>query len=78
MRTQVHSLVRSVGYRSGVAMSRGVVHRHGLDLVLLWLWHRPGATAPIQPLAWDPPYSMGEALKRPQKKVIIAKFQDTW
>ena len=29
---------------SGVAMSCGVGHRLGLDLALLWLWHRPAAT----------------------------------
>ena len=23
--------------------------------MLLWLWCRPEATAPIQPLAWEPP-----------------------
>ena len=25
------------------------------DPALLWLWCRPAATAPIQPLAWEPP-----------------------
>ena len=29
-------------------MSCGVGHRRGSDLVLLWLWCRPVATAPIQ------------------------------
>ena len=24
---------------------------------MLWLWRRPVATAPIQPLAWEPPYA---------------------
>ena len=38
------------------------------DVVLLWLWHRPAATAPIRPLTWDPPYAMGMALKRPKKQ----------
>ena len=33
-----------------------------LDPVLLWLWYRPAATVPIQPLAWEPPYAL--ALKR--------------
>ena len=45
--------------------------RHGLDSALLWLWHRPSAAAPIRPLAWEPPYAVGMALKRtspPQKK----------
>ena len=32
---------------SDVALSCGVGHRHGLDLVLLWLWHKPGTVAPI-------------------------------
>ena len=42
-------------------MSCGVDHRHSSDLVLLWLWRRPVATAPIQPLAWEPPYAAGAA-----------------
>ena len=37
---------------------------HGLDLALLWLWCRPAATALIRPLAWEPPYAAGAALKR--------------
>ena len=28
---------------------------------MLWLWRRPVATAPIQPLAWEPPYAAGAA-----------------
>ena len=39
----------------------GVGCRCGWDLALLWLWRRPGATAPIQPLAWEPPYAMEAA-----------------
>ena len=34
------------------------------DLALLWLWHRPEAVAPIRPLAWEPPYVAGAALKK--------------
>ena len=45
-------------------MSCGVGHRHGYDLALLRLWHRPVATALIESLAWEPPYSVGVALKR--------------
>ena len=37
------------------------------DLALLWLWCRPAATAPIQPLAWEPPCAVGAALKRQNK-----------
>ena len=28
---------------------------------MLWLWHRPATVAPIQPLAWEPPYAAGAA-----------------
>ena len=35
----------------------GVGCRRGSDPALLWLWRRPVATAPIQPLAWEPPYA---------------------
>ena len=44
-------------------MSYDVGHRHSSDMALLWLWHRPVATAPIRPLAWEPSYAMGLALK---------------
>ena len=36
--------------------------------MLLWLWRRLAATAPIQPLAWERPYAMGEAPKRQKNK----------
>ena len=36
--------------------------------MLLWLWRRLVATAPIQPLVWELPYAVGAALKRPKKK----------
>ena len=45
-------------------MSCGVGRRHSLDPELLWLWYRPAAVAPIGPLAWEPPYAVGAALKR--------------
>ena len=38
------------------------------DLALLWLWCRLAAVAPTGPLAWEPPYAAGVALKRPKKK----------
>ena len=49
-------------------MSCGVGRRPGLDLVLPWLWHRLAAAAPIGPLAWEPPYAVGAALKRQKTK----------
>ena len=36
---------------------------------LLWLWCRLAAAAPILPLAWEPPYATGVALKK--KKIHI-------
>ena len=41
------------------------------DPTLLWLWCRLVATSPIQLLAWEPPYAVGEALKT--KKEIKKK-----
>ena len=38
------------------------------DLAWLWLWCRPAATAPIRPLAWDPPYAAGSALEKTKNK----------
>ena len=49
-------------------MSCGVGRRRGSDPMLLWLWRRPAATAPIRPLAWEPPYATGAALKHKAKK----------
>ena len=49
-------------------MTCGIDHRHGSDLALLWLWHRPAAIAPIRPLAWEFPYAVGAALKSKKKK----------
>ena len=40
------------------------------DLALLWLWHRPEATALIRPLALEPPYVVGVALKSKTKKFL--------
>ena len=54
-------------------MNCGVGYRHGSDPVLLWLWCRPAATAPIQLLAWEPPYAMGAALKRQKTKTKTKK-----
>ena len=48
---------------SVVAMSCNVGHRQGSDPALLWLWCRPAAVALIQPIAWEPPYAVGVALK---------------
>ena len=39
-----------------------------MDLVLLWLWHRPAAVAMIQTLAWGVPFATGVDLKKRKKK----------
>ena len=41
---------------------------YGSDPVLLQLWCRPAAAAPIQPLAWELPYAAYVAVKRPKRK----------
>ena len=38
------------------------------DPVLLWLWRRPAATAPLRPLAWEPPCAMGAALEKTKRQ----------
>ena len=52
-------------------MGCGVRHRRSSDLALLWLWRRLTAVAPIRPLAWEPPYAVGAALKRRRRKKNI-------
>ena len=45
-------------------MSCGVGRRRGSDPALLWLWCRRAPTAPVRPLAWEPPCAAGAAIKR--------------
>ena len=76
-----HGVVGSIpglahGLRSGVAVSCGVGCRRSSDPTLLWLWHRSAATAPIIPLAWEPPYATGNAQdmakdKKKKKKNLV-------
>jgi len=53
---------------SGVAVSCGVGCRRGSDPSLLWLWCRLVATAPIRPLAWEPPCATGAALEKAKRQ----------
>ena len=62
MRMQVWSLASLSGLR-----------RCSLDLALLWLWYRLAAATPIEPLAWEPPYAAGEALKKKRKETNLGK-----
>ena len=75
MRTRVRSLASLGGLRIWrcVAASCGVGHRHGSDPVWLWLWCRLAAAAPTGPLAWEPPYAVGSALKRQIDKKLKKK-----
>ena len=40
------------------------------DLVSRGLWCRPAAVALIQPLAWEPPYAAGAALKNKKEEKL--------
>ena len=51
----------------GIVVSCGIGQRYSWDPVLLW--HRLAAVVLIQPLAWEPPYAEGAALK--SKKIKI-------
>ena len=51
-------------------MSCGVGCRLRSNPALLWLWRRPAATALIGPLALEPPYATGTALKKGQKRIL--------
>ena len=46
-----------------MVVSYDLGHRCGLNPVWLWLRCGPAAVTPIRPLAWEPPYAAGEALK---------------
>ena len=55
-------------------MSCGVGRRRSSDPALLWLWHRPEATAPIRPLAWEPPYATGMVLKKTNTQLQLLAY----
>ena len=68
IQTLLGSLASLSGLRIWRCLSCGIDHRCDLDPVLLWLWYRVAAVDPIQPLAWEPPYATGVALKKQKKK----------
>ena len=43
--------------------------------MLPWLWCRLVATAPVGPLAWEPPYAVGTTLER-QKQTNKKNLND--
>ena len=68
MGLQVRSLALLSGLRIQYCHELWCNCRHGSDPAWLWLWRRPVATAPILPLAWEPPYATGVALKGQKTK----------
>ena len=64
-----------MGSGSGIALSCGVVRRHGSDPALLWLWHMLAAVALIRPLAWEPPCATGLAPKKQNKETKKQKLE---
>ena len=73
MRMRVQCLALHSELRILHAPSCSLGRGYGSDPKLLWLWHRPAAAAPIQPLAWELPYVAGMALKR--KKIILCQIK---
>ena len=57
-------------------MSFRVGRRRSSEPELLWFWHRPAATAPIRPLAWEPPYAPGAALEKAKRQKKRQKKKD--
>ena len=49
-------------------MSCGVGRRCSLDPELLRFWRRLAATAPIRPLAWEPPWATSVALEKAKRQ----------
>ena len=64
-----------MGQGSSVSVNCGVGHRRGSDPMLLWLWCRQAAIAPIRLLAWELPYATGVAIKRPKKNYVSSKLR---
>ena len=59
-------------------VSCSVGHRRGSDLALLWLLCKLAVTALNGLLAWDPPYAVDAAPKRPKKKKKKKLYKQLW
>ena len=56
-----------------LAVSCGVGCRRGSDPALLWILRRSAATAPVRPLAWEPPCAAGAALDNAKRQKMKNK-----
>jgi len=68
MRLRVRPLASLSGLRIQCCRELGCRSQTQSGSGMLWLLYRLAPTAPIQPLAWEPPYAMGEALKNQTKQ----------
>ena len=75
MKRNTISIYEDAGSIPGIALSCGVGHRCSLDPVLLWVWPRLAAAAPIQTLSWEPPNATGIALKSKKNQKNKTKKQ---
>ena len=78
MRTQVRSVASLSGLRIRRCHELWCGPRGSSDLVLLWLWHRPVATALIQPLAWELPYALKRKKKRERRRWRVVGAGRSW
>ena len=81
MRTWVWSLASLSGLRIQHCRELWCRWKTQLWSEVLWLWCRPAAVAPIQPLAWEPPYVTGADLKsktQKQKQKTNKQNQISW
>ena len=68
MRIQVQSLALLSGLRIRHCHELWCRLQTWLGSLLLWLWRRPVATAPIRPLAWERPCAIGAALEKAKRQ----------
>ena len=73
MRMHVQSLASLSGLRIRHCPELWCRSQTWLDPELLWLWHRPVATALIRLLAWEPPYAALTGQKYKNKKKMKKK-----
>ena len=73
MRMRIQTMALLSGLRIQCNHELWYSSRSRSDLVLLWLWCRLAAVAPIGSLAWEPPYASGAAIKK--KIIIIQKIK---